>query len=304
MRNRFLLTASLLAASALSAPAFAQVSQSNTTVIAGQTSVPVEIGTTAAITNRVVEPVSKSFDNLISAPVEYDENGVAKAQYFKASDLTPEQNKAFQEEVERVRQYQLRNGGSVTPPSYNYTKAAPSTAVTSGAYEIELYQTPTQDMPTQNVTIVNEPATLQSSAATTHIVVKGDTLYNLSKRYNVTIGQIQDENGLSGTNLSLGQSLRMPSAVPQALNTTIAQPIFVSAPVQDGVVTRRIVQPVATVNQPVNIYAVLKQDTLYSIAKRACVSVNDLAVQNGITDPSSLQLGQKLTLPQGHCQTK
>ncbi len=308
MRATFLLTASLAMAAAT--PAFAQIPVSNTTIVTGQTTVPVEIGSSAAVTTRIVEPVTDSFDALITAPIEYDENGVAKAQYFKASDLTPEQNKAFQDEVKRVRAYQSHNTGNAEIPNYTYSEAAPiiatdETAVpfNNGAYEIELYapQNSGSQMPDAQVNVVNEP--LVQSAAATHIVVKGDTLYNISKRYDVTIGQLQDENGLSDTNLNLGQSLKIPSTTPIALNTTIAQPIFVSAPVRDGAVTRRVVQPISTHNRPVSRYAVLKKDTLYSIAKRTCVSVNDLALQNGITDPSSLQLGQKLTLPQGHCLT-
>jgi len=354
MRATFLLTASL--AIAATTPAFAQVSSNNTSFINDHTSVPVVIGTSTQVTNRVVEPVTQSFDNLISAPIEYDENGVAKAQYFKASDLTPAQNQAFQEEVNRVRTYQSHNGGAASTPDYIYsqgtstsyeaasissapitygsttissdsityganapvsassygsaTEAAP---ITSGIVEIDLYEPRTYgsvDSTTyssapyessQSVTIINEPAP-QSFAAATHTIAKGDTLYNLSKRYNVTVGQLQAENGLSGTTLSLGQSLRIPSSAPYAASTSVAQPIFVSAPIRDGAVTRRIVQPVATTSRVVNSYAVLKGDTLYSIATSRCVSVNDLAAQNGITDPSSLQLGQKLTLPLGHCQ--
>ena len=319
MRATLLLTASLAFTAAFAAATSAQAQISSTD------------------TNRIVEPVTQSFDSLITAPIQYDENGVAKAQYFKASDLTPEQNRAFQDEVSRVRTYQSYNGGAANVPNYTY-EAAPSpsygssshgsssdgaasisaaesdasitygehapsavqssaaTSYASGSYEIDLYAP-------QDINVINQPAATQNFAVATHTVSKGDTLYNLSKRYEVTVGQIQDENALSGTTLSLGQTLRIPSAAPQATNTALAQPIFVSAPIRDGVVTRRIVQPVATSSRQVNTYAVLKKDTLYSIAKRTCVSVNDLAAQNGITDPSSLQLGQKLSLPLGHCQT-
>jgi len=330
MRATLLLTASFTFAAATSAFAQSQTA----------TSAPVIIGTSPDVTTRVVEPVTQSFDSLITAPIQYDENGVAKAQYFKASDLTAEQNQAFQEEINRVRTYQSQNGSATYVPNYTYEAApaasnvastsnystsssstygsssssdsitygsyAPSQSsvqtneaspYASGSYEIDLYAPQTSS----NVNVINE-STAQSYAAATHTVAKGDTLYNLSKRYNVTVGQLQDENGLSDTTLSLGQALRIPSSAPYAASSDIAQPIFVSAPVRDGAVTRRIVQPVATSSRPTNTYAVLKKDTLYSIAKRTCVSVNDLAAQNGISDPSSLQLGQKLSLPLGHCQ--
>lgn len=301
---------SLSIALAAAMPAAAQVSSGNVFVSASETAIPVQINKARnTVTNRVVEPVTPSFDSLISAPVQYDKNGVAKAQYFKASDLTPAQNEAFQEEVRRVRNYQSVNGANTTLPDYiendktaygssyetgTYSTSNAPAASSTGLYELELY-TP-QSQPAQSIA-----ATPQNQANAVHNVAKGDTLYNISKRYNVTVGAIQDINGLSGTNLSLGQSLRIPSTNVRAEYTSQAQPIFVSTPVRDGAVTRRIVNPIATSSRPVSTYAVLKKDTLYSIAKRSCVSVNDLASQNGISDPSDLQLGQQLKLPLGHC---
>ncbi len=47
------------------------------------------------------------------------------------------------------------------------------------------------------------------SDATTqiHTVVKGDTLYSISKRYNVSVQEIKRLNNLKNNNLSIGQSL-------------------------------------------------------------------------------------------------
>jgi len=42
-----------------------------------------------------------------------------------------------------------------------------------------------------------------------HTVKKGDTLYALSKRYGVSISNIQKLNNMSGTNLSIGQRLKI-----------------------------------------------------------------------------------------------
>lgn len=40
-----------------------------------------------------------------------------------------------------------------------------------------------------------------------HEVKAGDTLFSISKRYNITVEQIRQLNGLSSDNLSLGQLL-------------------------------------------------------------------------------------------------
>jgi flagellum-specific peptidoglycan hydrolase FlgJ len=44
----------------------------------------------------------------------------------------------------------------------------------------------------------------------THKVIKGETLYSISKRYNITIKSLQDINGLKGTKLQIGQVLQLP----------------------------------------------------------------------------------------------
>ncbi|MBX7108897.1 MAG: LysM peptidoglycan-binding domain-containing protein [Chitinophagales bacterium] len=40
-----------------------------------------------------------------------------------------------------------------------------------------------------------------------HIVAKGDTLYSISKKYNVTVGELQAINHLQSTNLQVGEKL-------------------------------------------------------------------------------------------------
>ena len=43
-----------------------------------------------------------------------------------------------------------------------------------------------------------------------HTIVKGDTLYGLSRKYNISVTAIQRANGLKGSNLRLGQRLIIP----------------------------------------------------------------------------------------------
>jgi len=40
-----------------------------------------------------------------------------------------------------------------------------------------------------------------------HFVIKGDTLYSISKKYNMTVEEIQKLNGLTDTTISIGQEL-------------------------------------------------------------------------------------------------
>lgn len=47
------------------------------------------------------------------------------------------------------------------------------------------------------------------AVAKTHVVQKGDTLYSISKKYNTTVAKLQKMNKLEGTNLSIGQRLKL-----------------------------------------------------------------------------------------------
>lgn len=51
----------------------------------------------------------------------------------------------------------------------------------------------------------------RTNGSTTHEVVKGDTMYSLSKRYNVSIQELQKLNGMNSNNLNLGQILIIKS---------------------------------------------------------------------------------------------
>ncbi|WP_406682875.1 glucosaminidase domain-containing protein [Seonamhaeicola sp. MEBiC1930] len=46
----------------------------------------------------------------------------------------------------------------------------------------------------------------------TYIVVKGDTLYSISKKYNITVKELQNLNGLKDNALSVGQQLHVKPA--------------------------------------------------------------------------------------------
>ncbi|WP_314209431.1 LysM peptidoglycan-binding domain-containing protein [Vagococcus salmoninarum] len=50
-----------------------------------------------------------------------------------------------------------------------------------------------------------------SSSATFHTVVRGDTLYSLSRRYGSTVNQIKTWNNLTSDTIVIGQRLRVTS---------------------------------------------------------------------------------------------
>ena len=62
-----------------------------------------------------------------------------------------------------------------------------------------------------NTTKVRTKRTETVSTSRTHEVVKGDTMYSLSKRYNLSVQELQKLNGMRTTELKLGQQLIIKS---------------------------------------------------------------------------------------------
>ena len=99
-----------------------------------------------------------------------------------------------------------------------------------------------------------------------YIVQKGDTLYSVSKKFNLSIDDIKRLNNLTNDNLSIGQELII-------IETT--KPI---------------------INDEYDIYEVEKGDSLWAIANRFNIRVNDLIELNNLTD-LTIAIGQKLLVP-------
>jgi len=54
------------------------------------------------------------------------------------------------------------------------------------------------------------PPTTAMSTSTYHKVQSGDTLYSIARRYNTSVNQLKQVNGLTGDVIRVGQSLRLP----------------------------------------------------------------------------------------------
>ena len=109
--------------------------------------------------------------------------------------------------------------------------------------------------------------TIEPTETNTYIVKSGDTLYSIAKKFNVTVNDLKAANKLSSNTLSIGQTLNIPIE-----DTTIDIP-------SEG-----------------NTYTVKSGDTLYSIAKRYNVSVDELKRVNKLTS-NTLNINQELIIP-------
>lgn len=94
-----------------------------------------------------------------------------------------------------------------------------------------------------------------------YIVKKGDSLYSIARRNNMTVDELKSLNNLTSNILSIGQKLIISSGS----------------------------------NVPNNVYVVKKGDTLWSIANNFNVSVNDLKNANNKSN-NSLSIGEQLII--------
>ena len=99
---------------------------------------------------------------------------------------------------------------------------------------------------------------------TSHRVRKGETLYQIARRYELDVETLMNYNGLSSTALAVGQVLQLP--------------------------------PLTDDDVPTISYVVRRGDTLWDISRRYRVSVAMLERYNDLSN--GLRAGDRLTIPQ------
>ncbi len=102
---------------------------------------------------------------------------------------------------------------------------------------------------------------------TTHTVRGGDTLSGIASRYGTSVADIQRRNSISGSKIVVGQRLRLSGSAAKATSSTK--------------------------------YTVRSGDSLSKIASRYGVRTSDLQRWNGISNASSIQVGQVLKIKGG-----
>jgi LysM repeat protein len=131
-----------------------------------------------------------------------------------------------------------------------------------------------------------------ASAAVTHTVQPGETLWSIAAANNFTTRALAAANGLSpDAHVVLGSNIQIPS-VPEA-----AAALQGAAPAQSTDVASGLSEPGAPA--PLGSYVVRPGDTLSGIAARSGVSLQAVAAMNGVDPARLLLIGTVLKLPTG-----
>lgn len=149
-----------------------------------------------------------------------------------------------------------------------------------------------------------------------YTVQKGDTLYGISKQFDVPIETIKRLNNLTSNTISIGQKLQIPTTqtttiytvksgdtlykIANLYNTSVKELIELNNLSSTSLsIGQQIKVPVeednTTNNEYVN-YTVKKGDNLYSIATEYGVSVETIKQINNLTN-NLLSIGQVLKIP-------
>ena len=112
-----------------------------------------------------------------------------------------------------------------------------------------------------------------------HVVAAKETLFSISRQYEVSVEDLKKANGLAENNLSLGQELVIPSTTSK---------VIISAPTEMKSVS--------------SMHTVVAKETMYSIARQYGITVQQLKEWNNLQD--ELPVGKILLVVQPKYSTQ
>lgn len=117
---------------------------------------------------------------------------------------------------------------------------------------------------------------LQESEMILHTVVKSETLYGISRKYNVSMEELVKYNPGTENGITLGQILKIPARASTDKQATT--------------------KPVDEIKDSIVLHTVLDHETMYSISKRFMVPVEKIQKENKLTS-SNIKPGDVLRIP-------
>jgi len=127
-----------------------------------------------------------------------------------------------------------------------------------------------------------------------HIAKKGDTLWSIAQKYNLTVDIILATNNIANSKLiSIGQQIKIPSS--KDVTTTPEKNVANQPVINENNSNNNNINPPKNA-EPI-IYTVKAGDNLWNISRKYGVSVEVIISVNNLKEKDLLSLGQKLEIP-------
>lgn len=195
----------------------------------------------------------------------------------------------------------------------------------SGQFGVSIEDIKLDNNLSSNVLVVGQVLKIPSTSTTSlYVVKKGDTLYSIARKYNTTVDELIRLNNLSSRTLSVGQQLRIPINVDSSTSDYILYTVKVGdtlykiasnngVSVSDIKELNNLNSDLLSIGQQLKIpilhddnvsdnyqdYIVRLGDTLYKIAKKYGMSVEELMKLNNLKG-TTLTVGQVLKVKQNY----
>jgi LysM repeat protein len=186
-------------------------------------------------------------------------------------------------------------GSGIAPVSF--TPAAPqpvdlgTSSIAYNPASSSGYAAPTRPGSANAVALTPAKAAADVAPVSTYTVGKGDSLWTIAKKNNLTVAELAKANNLgAGVALQPGKKLIIPGK-PGAMPAAVPA----DKPRDLGTLTQAT--PAKPANGEAVKHTVAVGESLGVIARKYQVSVGELAAVNNITDPSKVRAGHQLIIP-------
>lgn len=156
----------------------------------------------------------------------------------------------------------------------------------------------------QQALLNSTPAPAQAFASTQvapspqplrHEVQRGETLMQLSRRYDVPVDDIRRANGMMDSTIHPGEVLTIPAGTGTLVAAT--QSAKASPDIEAQLPERQAPPPRKATPPKSRVHVVKQGETLSSVARRYNVSLAELAAANDISARAGIKTGERLEIP-------
>jgi len=189
-------------------------------------------------------------------------------QQVKMPDSTAIANNYNNEHGVKIDTFRVRNGKKLYAIAIIQPISEPTKKVDNKASVKDSIKQGDIKLTTETFTnIINETYKKKLANNEIYIVKKGETLYAISKKFNVKVTDLKTWNKLNSNELSIGKVILVKKPEEQQSNKTVSN----------------------------TTYKVKKGETLYAISKKFNVKVADIKTWNNLTS-NELKIGQEIII--------